>query len=84
MMYAQVLNASGNVIHTGKQSSISHRQPAFPLFTVVKPASPQGQAFPVVLHALLNVGRSLARLCTFLLRRICLATYLVLPATLKL
>jgi hypothetical protein len=29
---------------------------AFPQFTVVQPASAQGQAFPVVLHALLNVG----------------------------
>jgi len=60
MMYAQVLNASGNVIHTGNRvrfhTGSLPSDVAFPLFTVVKPASPQGQAFPVVLHALLNVG----------------------------
>jgi len=58
-MRSQVLDASRTVIHTGNTftyttGSIDPSQ--FPPFTAVSPASPAAEAYPVVFHALLNIG----------------------------
>ncbi len=59
-MHSDVLDSTGALVRSGQ--TVSYTTGAipssvpFPSFTVVKPASTLGQAFPVVFHAFLNVG----------------------------